>query len=215
MTMEMRTRVVFIGLVVASLVGIIGMYTWVEVTETPLVTSTHTNSIPIKSLACAGFYSSSEQFGINLPLAGTNYNALTYSTRLSVAHRDTTCNWVYGGRTFSLYGSIEVTVPVTGGLVYIQDFYGFGYKGNTNKDPDIYVWFKLNQTTMSSIASSAYIRMYYYKGEPYWELDLINGTMIGPIRLSPGQALRLDLFVKANATGTGKFVIELYAIRVE
>lgn len=214
--MEIKTRAAFIGLVLASLIGVVGMYTWVEVTETTLVTNTYMNSTPIKSLACAGFYSSSEQFGINLPLAGTNYNALIHSARrLSVVHGNATCYWVYGGRTFSLYESIEVTVPVTNGLVYIQDFYGFGYKGNTNKDTDIYVWFKLNQTTMGSIASSAYVRMYYHKGESYWELDLINGTMIGPIRLSPGQALKLDLLIKATTTGIGKFVIELYAIRIE
>jgi hypothetical protein len=93
--------------------------------------------------ACTGFYTNRTQSGIDLPGVGTNYDAKTYGTNtISVTPGDVVCNWTKDGTEYKLYESIEVTIPITVGSWYIQDFYGFGYKGDTG-DPTVYVWFRL------------------------------------------------------------------------
>jgi len=159
--------------------------------------------------ACTGFYSSADQSDIDLPSAGTNYNAPTYGTNtITVTHGDTVCQWTAGSTTYRLYESIEVTIPVTVGSWYIQDFYGFGYKGDAS-DPTVYVYFRVDQA-VSGPLSEAYLRI--WKGTSLVaELDLkTSGATTSAITLLPGEALRLDLSLDASSEGTATFKVGVY-----
>ncbi|MGC9121856.1 MAG: hypothetical protein ACP5HP_02840, partial [Thermogladius sp.] len=52
--------------------------------------------------ACTGFYSTSDQSGIDMPGAGTNSNAYTYgSNRITVTPGSSVCQWNSGSTTYN------------------------------------------------------------------------------------------------------------------
>ena len=167
-----------------------------------------------RGVACVGFYSSAAQSGISptyLPQAGTNYNAKTYGTNtISVTPGIPVCQWTVGTTTYSLYESISVNVPITVGSWYIKDFYGFGYNG-TATDPTVYVYIKVEQPINDANIDTAYL--YIYKGGTLVAtVDLKTGSVIGPITLSPGNGLQLDLSIRATgATSSATFKVGFYA----
>ncbi|MCI4436262.1 MAG: hypothetical protein JHC33_05555 [Ignisphaera sp.] len=167
-----------------------------------------------RGAACVGFYSSALQNGITLPPAGTNYNAQTYGTNTkTVTPGQVACQWTSsGGATYSLYESISVNVPITVGSWYIRDFYGFGYYG-TSTDPTVYVYIKVEQPITDPNIASANLTLYNAKtGAKVAVIDLTTGkvlegpgagtTIAGSITLSPGDALQLDLSIRATGTTT-------------
>ena len=166
-----------------------------------------------RGAACTGFYSAAAQSDITqfLPNLGTNYNAPTYGTSsITVTTGDVVCQWTVTQdgttRTYHLYESITVTIPVTVGSWYIQDFYAFGYKGTTT-DPTVYVYFRVEDT--AEYVSPA--KLIIWKGTAKVELDLLSlGAMTSVISLSPGGALRLDLYFDASTTGTATFKVGVY-----
>jgi len=172
-----------------------------------------------RGVACVGFYSSADQNGITLPSAGTNYNAQTYgNNKISVTPQTPVCQWTVDTKTYYLYESISVNVPITVGSWYIRDFYGFGYNGTTS-DPTVYVYIKVEQPiTDSSNIASANLTLYSTKTGALAPvkvavIDLKTGnvlegpgagtTIAGPITLSPGDALQLDLSIRATGATTG------------
>ena len=158
--------------------------------------------------ACTGFYSAAAQSGINLPDLGTNYDAPTYGgNSITVTPGDVVCQWTYGGTTYKLYESITVTIPVTVGSWYIQDFYAFGYYG-TAGDPTVYVYFRVEDT--AEYVTTA--KLIIWKGTiTKVELDLLTlGAMTSAISLDPGEALRLDLYFDASDTGQTTFKVGVY-----
>jgi len=158
--------------------------------------------------ACTGFYSAAAQSGINLPDLGTNYDAPTYGgNSITVTTGDVVCQWTYGGTTYRLYESITVTIPVTVGSWYIQDFYAFGYYG-TAGDPTVYVYFRVEDT--AEYVTTA--KLIIWKGTiTKVELDLLTlGAMTSAISLDPGEALRLDLYFDASDTGQTTFKVGVY-----
>jgi len=160
--------------------------------------------------ACTGFYSSADQEGIDLPGVGTNYNAPTYGDNtIKVTPGNIVCTWTVGEATYNLYESIEVEVPVTVGSWYIQDFYGFGYyRGPPDK---VYVYFRVDETNLSSLLTTAYLIIRRPDGTEVARLDLLKlGDQRGPIELSPGSGLRLDLYFDASDTGTVTFKVGVY-----
>ena len=165
-----------------------------------------------RGAACTGFYSAADQSGITLPDLGTNYNAPTYGIyKITVTPGDVVCQWTVGTNTYYLYESIEVSIPVTVGSWYIQDFYAFGYYG-TAGDPTVYVYFRVDDdATDGSILTTAYLIIRDDHGNELARLDLLTpGELKGPITLSPGEALRLDLYFDASTTGTVEFKVGVY-----
>jgi len=166
-----------------------------------------------RGVACVGFYSSADQNGITLPSAGTNYNAQTYGTNtISVTPQTPVCQWTVGTTTYSLYEGISVNVPITVGSWYIRDFYGFGYYNRTATDPTVYVYIKVEQPITNANITAAYL--YIYKGSTLVAtVDLKTGSVTGtqiPITLSPGDALQLDLSIRATGTATATFKVGFY-----
>jgi hypothetical protein len=161
--------------------------------------------------ACTGFYSSADQSGIGMPSVGTNYNAPTYGTNtITVTPGDIVCTWTVGTTTYKLYESIAVTVPVTVGSWYIQDFYGFGYyRGPPDK---VYVYFRVDDdATDGGILTTAYLIIRGTRGEEIARLNLLElGDQTSAIELSPGSGLRLDLYFDASGTGTVSFKVGVY-----
>jgi len=158
--------------------------------------------------ACTGFYSSADQEGIGLPGVGTNYDAKTYGDNtITVTPGDIVCT--FDG--YKLYESISVIIPVTVGSWYIQDFYGFGYKGVTG-DPTVYVYFRVDDdATDNGILTTAYLIIRDTEGKEIARLNLLTlGAQRGPIALSPGSGLRLDLYFDASDTGTVTFKVGVY-----
>ena len=160
-----------------------------------------------RGAACVGFYSSAQQNGINLPSAGTNYNARTYGTNtISVTPGLAVCQWTVGGKTYSLYESITVIIPVTVGSWYIKDLYGFGYNATSGT---VYVYIKVEDLADEQGVDFAYLYL-YKEGSPVAEVDLKTGTVsVSPISLGAREALQLDLFI--NATSTTTFKVGFYA----
>jgi len=163
-----------------------------------------------RGAACTGFYSAAAQSDITqfLPNLGTNYNAPTYGTySITVTTGDVVCQWTAAGKTYYLYESITVTIPVTVGSWYIQDFYAFGYNGTTT-DPTVYAYFRVEDT--AEYVTTA--KLIIWKGTTkVAELDLLSlGAMTSVISLSPGEALRLDLYLDASTTGTATFKVGVY-----
>jgi len=148
--------------------------------------------------ACTGFYSAAAQQDITqfLPELGTNYNAPTYGgKKITVTPGDVVCQW--GAVPYELYESITVTIPVTVGSWYIQDFYAFGYNG-TDTAPTVYVYFRVDEAASSSILSAAYLIIRDTNGNEVTRLNLTElGEQKGPITLNPGSGLRLDLYFDA------------------
>jgi len=165
-----------------------------------------------RGAACTGFYSAEAQSDITqfLPDLGTNYNAPTYGTNsTTVTPGNVVCQWTVGTKTYYLYESITVTIPVTVGSWYIQDFYGFGYNG-TATDPKVYAYFRVEDT--AEYVTTA--RLIIWNGTTMakvTELDLSSlGAMTSVIPLNPGKALRLDLYFNASTTGTATFKVGVY-----
>ncbi|MEZ0289583.1 MAG: hypothetical protein ABWJ42_00630, partial [Sulfolobales archaeon] len=135
-----KTAIILTTLLIATLVVVnatVFAYRWLEGTINVA------DKTAASGAACVGFYSSSDQQGIILPTAGTNYNTQTYDgNSISVTPSNPVCQWTVDSITYSLYEGISVTVPITIGTWYIKDFYGFGYKG-TASDPTVYVYIKV------------------------------------------------------------------------
>jgi len=162
--------------------------------------------------ACTGFYSSRAQGGIDLPSVGTNYDAKTYGDNtITITPGDRVCQWTVDSSTYYLYESISVTIPVTVGSWYIQDFYGFGYHG-ADTDPTVYVYFRVDDDAADgSILTTAYLIIRRPDGTEAARLNLLtSGALTDPIALSPGSGLRLDLYFDARVTGTVTFKVGVY-----
>jgi len=168
--------------------------------------------------ACTGFYSSAVQPDISgyLPPAGTNYNAPTYGTEtISVTPGDVVCQWTNetSGNQVQLYEGIDVSIPITVGSWYIQDFYGFGYYNGT--DP-VYVYFRLEDNAADdSYLSTAKLIVYKVSDSTttfVGQYDLLSssGTQWYITSLSSGEALRLDLRFDATRAGTVSFTVGVY-----
>ena len=210
----MDRRLILLVVAVVALVGVVNAtvyaYRW--------MTGNITISGPsgVTGAACTGFYSNVTQSGIDLPSVGTNYNAPTYGTNtIRVTPGDVVCQWTVGSSTYNLYESITVNISVTVGSWYIQDFYGFGYKGVTG-DPIVYVWFRLEDPADDGGPLTT-AKLVIYKvnssGTTYvTELNLLGGSgnYVYAGSLSPGEAFRLDLRFDAARAGTVSFKVGVY-----
>jgi len=155
-----------------------------------------------RGAACVGFYSSAEQSGISptyLPEAGTNYDAQTYGeNKITVTPSLVVCQW----DSYSLYESIDVTIPVTVGSWYIKDFYGFGYNA-TSGSPTVYVYIKVEDLADEEGIDAAYLYI-YKESSLVAEVDLKEGSVTYTsetnIPLNSGEGLQLDLFIRATGT---------------
>jgi hypothetical protein len=122
------------------------------------------------------------------------------------------CQWTIGTTTYSLYESISVNVPITVGSWYIKDFYGFGYNG-TASDPKVYVYIKVEQPITDTNIASANLTLYNAKtGAKVAVVDLKTAGLATttPIVLNPGDALQLDLSIRATGTATVTFKVGFY-----
>jgi hypothetical protein len=218
---EMKRFVPVIALVIAAVVlgavnATVFAYRWIQGTVT-VAGPTYARGV-----ACVGFYSSAAQSGITLPTAGTNYNAQTYGDNtISVTPGQIVCQWTVGTTTYYLYESITVDVPITVGSWYIKDFYGFGYNG-TATDPPVYVYIKVEYLITDENIVVANLTLYNAKRyAKVAVIDLRTGnvlegpgagtTIAGPITLSPGDALQLDLSIRATgATTSATFKVGFY-----
>ena len=205
----MNRKLILVLIAIVVLVGVVNAtiyaYRWLT---GQIIVSGPTEA---KGVACTGFYSSAAQSDITLPAAGTNYNAQTYDGyTITVTPGDVVCQWTIDTTTYYLYESIEVSIPVTVGSWYIQDFYGFGYNGTTG-DPTVYVWFRVEETNLSSLLTTAYLIIRAPDGAEVGRLDLTStGNMIGSFTLSPGSGWRLDLYIDAANSGTASFKVGVY-----
>jgi hypothetical protein len=170
-----------------------------------------------RGAACVGFYSSSAQPGIDMPVAGTNYNAVTYGNNtITVTPAGPVCQWTNTttNTTYNLYESITVSIPVTNGTWYIKDFYGFGYHGNASTDPPVYLWLRVTTpiTPITGVSWADLRVINATSGALIAIIDLMSGGYkygTAPIQLKPGEALQLDLYFRiAPPTNTS------YAFRV-
>jgi hypothetical protein len=209
---EVDRRLLVLVVAAVALIGVVNAtvfaYRW--------MTGTITISGPSEATgaACTGFYSSAAQSGIDLPSVGTNYNAQTYGTNtITVTPGDVSCQW--GTTPYELYESIDVNIPVTIGSWYIQNFYGFGYKGVTG-DPTVYVWFRLEDpATDGGYLTTAKLVIYKVVGDTVTyvtELDLLGstGSYVYAGSLNPGEAFRLDLRLDAASAGEVSFKVGVY-----
>jgi hypothetical protein len=205
----MNRKLILVLIAIVVLVGVVNatIYTYRWLTGQIIVSG----PTEARGAACTGFYSSVAQSGIGLPTAGTNYNAQTYDgNTITVTPGDVVCQWTTDTGTYYLYESIEVTIPITVGSWYIQDFYGFGYYG-TDTDPPVYVWFRVEETNLSSLLTTAYLIIRTPDGTEVGRLDLTStGNMIGSFTLSPGSGWRLDLYIDAANSGTASFKVGVY-----
>ena len=206
----MDRRLILLVVAVVALVGVVNatVYAYRWITGTVNVEGPEA----AKGAACTGFYSSADQPGIEsfLPKVGTNYNAPTYGTNtITVTPGDTVCTWTVGATTYKLYESIAVTVPVTVGSWYIQDFYGFGYYRGTGS---VYVYFRVDDdATDGGYLDKAYLIIRNTNGDEIARLNLLRlGDQTSAIELSPGGGLRLDLYFDASGTGTVRFKVGVY-----
>jgi len=204
----MDRRLLLLVVAVVALVGVVNatVYAYRWMTGTVQIAP----ASEAGGAACTGFYSNATQSGINLPGVGTNYNALTYGENtISVTPGDVVCQW--GTRPYELYESITVNIPITVGSWYIQDFYGFGYHGTTGTDPTVYVYFRVDETNLSSLLTKAYLIIRDTRGGEIARLNLLElGNQTDVIQLSPGDGLRLDLYFDARDTGTVSFKVGVY-----
>ena len=205
----MDRRLLLLVVAVVALVGVVNatVYAYRWLTGQVIVAG----PTEARGAACTGFYSSAAQRGITLPAAGTNYNAQTYDGyTITITPGDVVCQWTIGATTYYLYESIKVNIPITVGSWYIQDFYGFGYNGTTG-DPTVYVWFRVEETNLSSLLTTAYLIIRTPDGAVVGGLDLSStGNMNGSFTLSPGSGWRLDLYIDAANSGTASFKVGVY-----
>jgi hypothetical protein len=217
---EMKRFVPVIALVIAAVVlgavnATVFSYRWIQGTVT-VAGPTYA-----RGAACVGFYSSAAQSNITLPEAGTNYNAQTYGTNtISVTPGQAVCQWIVNTTTYYLYESITVDVPITVGSWYIKDFYGFGYYGAAT-DPLVYVYIKVEYLiTDENIVVANLILYNANTSDKVAVIDLRTGnvlegrgagtTIAGPITLSPGDALQLDLSIRATGATSATFKVGFY-----
>jgi hypothetical protein len=118
------------------------------------------------------------------------------------------------GVTRYLYESIEVSIPITVGSWYIQDFYGFGYYNGT---VPVYVWFRLEDpVTGDGYLTTAKLVIYKVDSSGtvtyVTELDLLGNTgdYVSAGSLNSGEAFRLDLRFDAASAGTVNFKVGVY-----
>lgn len=214
--MNRRASLLLVGLI--AVLGIVNatIYTYRWITGTVNVFGPEYAA----QYGCVGFYSAATQRGITeyLPNVGTNAYAeiLGTGTTIQITPGDVACALPSAEPQYYLYESIDVVANLTVGSWYLQDIYGFGYYNEQESPNPVYVYIRLDNTTMPTIASTAYLRVYRilpdgsYGG--HWDLDLLApvGTQIGPIELPIGSALRIDFYVDAYTTGTGTFKLGFY-----
>ena len=212
----MDRRLLLLVVAVVALVGVVNatVYAYRWITGTVIVKGPDEAT----GAACTGFYSSADQPDISgyLPQAGTNHNAQTYgSNSISVTPIYVVCQWTNttNGRQVQLYEGIDVSIPITVGSWYIQDFYGFGYYNGT--DP-VYVYFRLEDNAADdSYLSTAKLIVYKVSDSTttfVGQYDLLSssGTQWYITSLSSGEALRLDLRFDAANSGQVSFRIGVY-----
>ena len=100
------------------------------------------------------------------------------------------------------YGTSSITVT-TGDVVcqwtVTQD--------GTTTDPTVYVYFRVED--IAEYVTTA--KLIIWKGTTKVELNLLStGEMTSAISLSPGDALRLDLYLDASGTGQTTFKVGVY-----
>jgi hypothetical protein len=197
-----------IAIAVAAVNAAAFAYRWMQITVDVKSAS------QARGAACVGFYSSEKQSGIEpeyLPEAGTNYNAKTYYDQLiTVYEGQAVCTW----NGYSLYEGITVSLPITVGSWYIKDFYGFGYYGTRDTPVPVYVWIKVEDPADESGISNA--MLIFYNATTKDHVANIDLKTSGPetptvIKLYPGQALQLDLFIDATQQVTATFKVGFYA----
>jgi hypothetical protein len=194
-----------IAIAVAAVNAAAFAYRWMQITVDVKSAS------QARGAACVGFYSSEKQSGIStyLPEAGTNYNAKTYYNQSITVHEgQAVCTW----NGYSLYEGITVSLPITVGSWYIKDFYGFGYNGTGNTP--VYVWIKVEDPADESGISNAMLIFYNATTKDHvTNIDLTTSGLATPtaIKLYPGQALQLDLFINATQQVTATFKVGFYA----
>ncbi len=163
-----------------------------------------------------GFYSSSAQPGIALPEAGTNYQATTYQDKkISVTPGGVVCQWTSGGKTYYLYESISVELPLAVGSWYIRDFYGFGYNPappgrSPALAPTVYVWVRVEKP-VSGVQKAELILYRARDGARVATVDLTQTKAYGPYTLYPGEAFQIDLVFDAGEAGAYSFRVGFYA----
>jgi len=167
-------------------------------------------------IACVGFYSSRAQSGISptyLPEAGTNYQAQTYGTAtIDVTPSNPVCTW----SNYNLYEGISVTIPITNGTWYIQDFYGFGYYSPNVNDPNpVYVTFNVTQSITDTNITNAILRLRDASNPSnvVAEINLITGNVnvYQPLTLNRNSAWQLDLIITATGTANNvQFRVDVY-----
>jgi hypothetical protein len=208
----MDRRLLLLVVAVVALVGVVNatVYAYRWITGTVRIAGPDQAT----GAACTGFYAADNR-DPNMPDVGKNYNAPTYGTNtINVTPGHVVCQWTSGGQTYYLYESIEVTIPITVGSWYIQDFYGFGYYG-TGTDP-VYVYFRVDEdATDGGYLTTAYLIIRNTGGSEIARLNLSSsGAQTTAITLSPGQGLRLDLYfdakLDANTAGTVRFKVGVY-----
>jgi hypothetical protein len=207
---EMKRFIPVIALVIAAVVlGAVNAtafaYRWIQGTVTVA------GPTAARGAACVGFYSSAAQSGINLPTAGTNYNAKTYGdNKISVTSGQEVCEWTVGTTIYYLYEGITVKIPITVGSWYIKDFYGFGYYGGYGGTTPVYVYIKVEQPIVGPITVANLTLYNATSGAKVAVVDLKTVAMVEPITLNPGNALQLDLFINATAATTATFKVGFY-----
>ena len=207
---EMDRRLLVLIVAAVALIGVVNAtvfaYRWMTGNITISGPSDATGA------ACTGFYSSVDQPNISdyLPPVGSNAGAPTYGNNsIRVTPSNIVCRWAVDSSEYKLYESIEVEIPVTVGSWYIQNFYGFGYyRGNGS----VYVYFRVDDDAADSgILTTAYLIIRDTRVAEITRLDLKElGNLTDAIRLSPGDALRLDLYFDASSTGTVSFKVGVY-----
>ena len=166
--------------------------------------------VSINAPMCIGFYSSIDQPGIPLPTAGTGYNAPTANgDHISVKPGAVACEWSSGSRTYRLYESISMSLPLTPNPWYLKDVYGFGYNG-TAKDPPVYVYVKV-ETPISKVEKAELILVNASTDDIVAKIDLTKADTYGPIVMNPGTALKIDLWIYAKTKGDYTFKVGFYA----
>jgi len=206
--MEKRSALIVSAILLTAIVAVVNAaafaYRWMD------ATANVAGATDARGAACVGFYSSIAQSGITLPEAGTNYQAATYGgNSISVTPGDVVCEWTSGGRTYRLYESITVSLPLTVGSWYIRDLYGFGYYA-TSGSPAVYVWIKVEEPVSGSGVQTAKLIL-YKAGAKVAEIDLTTTATYGPYTLYPGEAFQLDLHFDTDTAKTYSFKVEFYA----
>ncbi|MGB9817426.1 MAG: hypothetical protein ACPLQS_07565 [Desulfurococcaceae archaeon] len=213
----MDRRLLVLVVAVVALIGVVNAtafaYRW--------MTGTVDISGPsgVTGAACTGFYSIVDQPDISgyLPRAGSNAGAPTYGgNSITVEPSNPVCQWTNetSNNPVQLYESIDVSIPITVGSWYIQDFYGFGYY--SGRVP-VYVWFRLeDDATDGGYLTTAKLVIYKVDSSGtvtyVTELDLLgsSGTYVSAGSLNPGEAFRLDLRFDAYSAGTVSFKVGVY-----